>query len=85
MENWITEYLSCPNTGGRLKPISNDLAMRLHALALDGKLRNVMGRTVSAFSSQGLVSENGDWAYQVADGIICMLSEEAIDLRKIEK
>jgi uncharacterized protein YbaR (Trm112 family) len=41
---------------------------------------NVMGRTVSEFSSQGLVSENGRWVYLLENGTPCLLAEEAIDM-----
>lgn len=41
---------------------------------------NVMGRTVSVFSSQGLVSENGRWFYLLENGTPCLLAEEAIDM-----
>jgi uncharacterized protein YbaR (Trm112 family) len=59
---------------------SQDSIARLVQLSRDGKLMNVMGRTVSAFSSQGLVSENGRWVYLMENGTPCLLAEEAIEL-----
>jgi uncharacterized protein YbaR (Trm112 family) len=59
---------------------SQDSIARLVQLSRDGKLMNVMGRTVSAFSSQGLVSENGRWVYLMENGTPCLLAEEAIDM-----
>lgn len=80
MPDWILKYLRCPQSGGTLLLASQDSIARLVQLSRDGKLMNVMGRTVSAFSSQGLVSENGRWIYSLENGTPCLLAEEAIEL-----
>jgi uncharacterized protein YbaR (Trm112 family) len=80
LPDWILKYLRCPQSGGRLLLASQDSIARLIQLSRDGKLTNVMGRTVSAFSSQGLVSENGRWVYLLENGTPCLLTEEAIEL-----
>lgn len=80
MPDWILKYLRCPQSGGTLLLASQDAIARLVQLSHDGKLLNVMGRTVSEFSPQGLVSENGRWVYLMENGTPCLLAEEAIDM-----
>lgn len=80
MPDWILEFLRCPRSGSKLLLASEDTIARQHQLAREGRLFNAMGRTVSQFSSQGLVSENGKWLYLVDNGTPCLLAEEAIEL-----
>jgi uncharacterized protein YbaR (Trm112 family) len=81
MQEWIIEILRCPQSGGKLTLVPDESISKLMELSRAGKLFTVMGRTVSDFSSQGLVSENGRWLYRIDQEIICLLPEEAIDLK----
>jgi hypothetical protein len=61
-----------------LREASADLLAAIDELATDGKLVDAMGRTISVFSSQGLVSENGEWLYSMENDTPSLLAEEAV-------
>jgi uncharacterized protein YbaR (Trm112 family) len=84
MPGWILEFLRCPHSGGKLSLAHDTSISKLIELSLEGKLFDAMGRTVSQFSSQGLVSENGRWAYRIENGALCLLAEEAVDMRDLK-
>ncbi len=81
MPDWILLYLRCPQSGGQLLLASKSVLDALNVRARSGTLFSVLGRTISQVPLQGLVSVNGRWFYPIDDGIVCLLADEAIDLR----
>ena len=81
MPDWILEYLRCPHSNGRLLLATDGELGALSERARSGKLFSVLGRTISQVPSQGLVSSDGRWFYEMNDGIACLMADEAIDMR----
>jgi len=82
--DWLLEWIRCPQTGERLRIADRELIADVHRLAQDGKLFDTMGRTISRFSSQGLISENGKWLYRMDGSTPSMLADEAIELKSAD-
>jgi uncharacterized protein YbaR (Trm112 family) len=78
LPEFVLNFLRCPQSGGQLILASEQCILDLTARARAGRLMNVLGRTISSISSQGLVSENGQWFYMMDDGIPCLLPDQAI-------
>ena len=78
--DWILEWIRCPQSGERLLLASQELIADVDRLARDGKLFDTMGRTISKFSSQGLISENGRWLYKMENNTPSLLADEAVEL-----
>ena len=81
MPEWLLELIRCPQTGEGLRLADRELMANVNRLAQDGKLFDTMGRTISPFSSQGLINENGNWLYRIDDDTPSLLADEAINLK----
>jgi len=57
---------------------SAEQLQRLQDQQARGQLITKLGRTFSGPLTQGLVSEDRHWFYPMADGILCLLPDEAI-------
>lgn len=81
MPEWLLEWIRCPQSGDRLQYANRELIENVNRLAQEGKLFDTMGRTISQFSPQGLISENGQWLYRIDHETPSLLADEAIPLK----
>ena len=76
----ILPLLQCPSHGGPLRAATEAETARLNAAIAAGTLANVGGAKVEEALTEALVSESGDLAYAVRDGIPILLVEDGLPL-----
>jgi len=76
----MEEILRCPVTGSGLKMMTDEQLNQLNRRILSQQLQHLDGTTVQKPVTQALVSNDGQFAYIVQDGIMMLLAPFAIVL-----
>lgn len=79
----LLDVLCCPATGVPLKRLTREQLKQLNALIAAGGLRNFGDEPLTQPLDEALITENGERAYPVEDGIPIMLEEKAIPAKAI--
>lgn len=83
LDRKLLDVLCCPISKIPVRPLNREELRRINEAIAAGQVRYLDSSAVETKLEEGLITDNGERAYRVDDGIPVMLEERAIPVRAL--
>lgn len=83
MDNFLLEVIRCPVTGSKLDLADHSWLETVNQAIKNGTLYNRGGQKVEAEIDEGLINQDRSLLLPIRQGILVMVSDEAIELSQV--